>query len=196
MHRHRSPSIDSMGDWGYDPDKPQVDTVSRPSVEAAGNRGEGGQDIAMALRDNLTKPEAAAVASFKPALSSLFVFWKRRELSILAPATLASTAVAGAKISFAVVLGMIFQEVANLGSGFITGEECLARVGVLCLVLAGIGLLKALSGAFFMALWILHGEMRARIARGRLFQSLLTKSMAWFDNLEDGTTGIMTELQT
>src|SRR5512142_443130 len=132
--------------------------------------------------DSPTSASAVTEPSGTPVFSSLFVFWKPRELAILLPAILASVVVAGAKVAFAVVLGMIFQETANIGSGDITADEGLSRIAILCLALTGTGLLKALSSACFMALWILHGESRARTIWSRLFRSLLHNSMAWFDS--------------
>jgi len=129
-------------------------------------------------------------------LRLLFVFRSSRELSILLVALIASAAVAGAKVAFAVVLGQIFELVSQLGGAFITADTALARVSMWCAILTGLGAFKAVSAACFMTCWIVHGEYRARSVRSRIFRSLLTKKLAWIESRPNGLASITTALQT
>ena len=193
----RAALVDSNGSWKLGPDKSQVDGIfSFPNAVESEGLGERMRGIVPDQDDGLSSSSAMGDSPNEAAIFSLFVFWEPRELVVLLPAALAALLVAGAKVLFAVVLGMIFQETANLGSGVITADEGLSRVAVLSLALSGVGLLKAVSAAFFMAHWILHGESRARTARRRLFQSLLRKPMSWFDSRREGTASILIRLQT
>ncbi len=132
----------------------------------------------------------------KPTGRFLFVFWTVQELSVLVSAVLASAWVAGAKTAYALILGLIFDIVAELGGSSLTPGETLSHISQWCLVLTGLGGLKAVGAMFFMGLWIVHGELRAKMVRRHLLWSIMGKEMAWFDACHEGMASIVAGLQT
>ncbi len=73
----------------------------------------------------------------------LFVFSGNRERTVVLSALFSSALLAGAKIAFAVILGMIFEAVSMLGSSSISASDALAQVSVYCLALTSLGAAKA-----------------------------------------------------
>jgi hypothetical protein len=140
-------------------------------------------------------PRQHSKVSDNTGASGLFVLWEWKELKILLPGILSAALVAGAKSAFAVVLGLIFEEVSRLGGGATTAAEALSQISKLCLVLTGLGVFKAVASAVFMGLWIAHGESRIRTVRARLFDVLCRRRLEWFDMQEDGFAGLTTEIQ-
>lgn len=126
----------------------------------------------------------------------LFVAWTRGELPVILLAAAASAVVAGAKTSYALILGEIFQAISNFGSGTSSVHTTIHTISTWCLGLVGLGVGKALFSFLLMILWITHGESRARSVRLQLFQSLLAKEMAWFDTRRGGMSSLMTEQNT
>ncbi len=131
-------------------------------------------------------------ASFK----HLFLFATRRERVLLAPAILTSALLAGTKIIYAVILGLIFETVSQLGSFTITADDALTQVSVYCIILTGLGAFKAVISALFMSAWIAHGESRAQTIRTSLLKCLFTKPLSWFDARHNGAASLTTELQS
>ncbi len=128
-----------------------------------------------------------------PGVKHLFVAWTRHDVLAALFATAASAAVAAAKTTFAVLLGQVFQAIADFGSGATSAPETVRRVATWCLALTGLGVGTAVFSGLLMAGWIVHGETRARSVRLRLFQALLAKDMVWFDTRRGGMASLMTE---
>ncbi|KAL1895694.1 ATP-dependent permease [Sporothrix stenoceras] len=129
-------------------------------------------------------------------LSHLFVAHTCQDMFICLLATAASAAVAAAKTAYALLLGQIFQVISDYGSGTLSAHDTLREVGKWCLVLTALGIGMAVCASLLMGLWIVHGEARARTVRLRLFGSLLSKEMAWFDTRGGGMASLMTEQYT
>ncbi|ERT00505.1 hypothetical protein HMPREF1624_03878 [Sporothrix schenckii ATCC 58251] len=129
-------------------------------------------------------------------LSHLFVACTRQDVIVALLATTASAAVAGAKTTYALLLGQIFQVITDFGSDTSSAHDTLIQVGRWCLGLTVLGIGMAVCTALLMGLWIIHGETRARTVRLRLFKSLLSKEMAWFDTRAGGMASLMTEQYT
>lgn len=127
---------------------------------------------------------------------SLFAFTQRAHVRVLLAAILASGATAALRTVLAVFLGRIFDIIASVGSGHRSGHSAFEAVSRWCLFLIGLGLCNWLANAAFLALWILFGELQADAARRRVFQSLITRDLAWFDMLDQGTSGHLVRIQT
>ncbi|CAK7225247.1 ATP-dependent permease [Sporothrix eucalyptigena] len=132
----------------------------------------------------------------QPGLAHLFVACTRQDVLVAVLATSASAAVAAAKTAYALLLGETFQAITDYGSGSLSAHNTLHQVGRWCLWLTVLGVGMAIFSALLMALWIVHGETRARTVRLKLFQSLLAKDMAWFDKRGGGMASLMTEQYT
>ncbi|KAM4055988.1 ABC transporter transmembrane domain-containing protein [Hirsutella rhossiliensis] len=132
----------------------------------------------------------------KSSWGSLFAFTQRTHVRVLLAAIVASGATAALRTALAIFLGRIFDIVADRGNGLRSGPNALEAVSRWCLVLVGLGLGNWLANAAFLALWTLFGELQADSARCRVFQSLLTRDLAWFDMLDQGTSGLLVRIQT
>lgn len=137
--------------------------------------------------------ESAPDAS--PSWKHLFVFTKREHARFIVSAIVATLIVGAGKTVYAIILGSIFNVVANFGAGAIKGQETLTDVSFWCMIFVVLGLVFWLANAVFIGLWIMFGELNANIARNTLFMALLKKEMVWFDTLEEGTTSSMAKIQ-
>ncbi|PKS09903.1 hypothetical protein jhhlp_004526 [Lomentospora prolificans] len=126
----------------------------------------------------------------------LFAFTTRRHLTSLLPAILTCLAVSGLEAFLPVVYGRIFNAFAAFGSGSSGAEEALRAVATWCLVLVGLGLGTWLSNGLFMSAWIMFGEGQAKSVRQAVFRALLKKEMEWYDLQSDGTSSLLTRIET
>lgn len=132
----------------------------------------------------------------KSSFRDLFAFTRRHHVPVVGCAVFTAAMVAGARTTYAVLTGKIFDIVTRFGAGHLRPEEFLSDMsrwaGYMCLL--GLGM-WAVSSAD-MTLWVLTGELRARTARERLFASFLQKSMAWYDSRDSGISSLMVGIQT
>ncbi|KAJ9150440.1 Alpha-factor-transporting ATPase [Pleurostoma richardsiae] len=142
------------------------------------------------------KPIGRVLIHEKPSWKHLFAFTRRAHAPYLASAMASTLLVAGLKTYYAIILGEIFQVVAEFGSGSSSGGDLLSGVTLWCVVLTAMGVLIWLADSAFMALWIVFGELSARSAKETLLGSMLRKEMAWFDVQAAGMSSLLAGIES
>lgn len=127
---------------------------------------------------------------------SLFAFTKWKHSGILAAAILTSALSAALKTTLSIVLGQVFDIVADFGGGKRVGDETVSDISKWCAVLLGLGLGNWLASTVFLGLWIIFGELQANAARRDIFKALLSRELAWFDVLEQGISSLLVRIET
>ncbi|KAI9152018.1 Alpha-factor-transporting ATPase [Paramyrothecium foliicola] len=126
----------------------------------------------------------------------LFAFTTSKHFGVLAVALTASATTAALKTALAVVLGDVFDVVANFGSETITGASALLEITKWCSIIAALGLAQWLSNSVLLAMWVVFGELQADSARHIVFDRLLAQDTAWFDCLSEGISSLLVRIQT
>ncbi|KAK5992982.1 Alpha-factor-transporting ATPase [Cladobotryum mycophilum] len=126
----------------------------------------------------------------------LFAFTKKKHAGPLVAALLSSAFSAALKTVLAIILGKIFDIVADFGNGKKDGKDTLTNVSQWCLVLVGLGIGNWLASSAFLASWVVFGELQANSVREDVFSSLLSRGMAWFDSLYQGISSLLVRVQT
>jgi ATP-binding cassette, subfamily B (MDR/TAP), member 1 len=126
----------------------------------------------------------------------LFAFTKRQHAGTLSTAIVAAIVTGGLKTTLAVVLGKIFEVIAQFGAGMLEDRQALSQVSTWCVVLCALGGGVWLSNASFLALWITFGELQAKSVRNLVFGSVLGKEMAWFDTQSNGIASLLVRIET
>ncbi|CUS07101.1 unnamed protein product [Tuber aestivum] len=149
---------------------------------------EAGQpaEDASARADRLAKPNS---------WPSLFGFTRKRNFVALIPALFFSIASGLVIPLMSLLMGRIFSSFAEYSSDKIDSKELLVSVSRYTnylLLLGGAGWF--VSGSFF-TLWLVFGELQARVAREELFQGIVGKDMEWFDTGK-GIAGLVSGCQT
>ncbi|KAK7987058.1 hypothetical protein PG988_002046 [Apiospora saccharicola] len=124
----------------------------------------------------------------------LFSFTDGKGCAALAVAMSASLVVGTLKASLAVFLSQIFPIIADFGKSIITGETALSRVSSWCIVLALVGGGAWIANFVLLLSWIAHGERQSRNSRIKSFERLLSKDVAWFDGLPEGSHSFLSGL--
>jgi len=126
----------------------------------------------------------------------LFAFTRRHHVPVMGCAFFTAALVAGARTTYAVLTGKIFDVVTRFGAGLLSPEQFMSELskwaGYMCLLGLGMWAVSSID----MSLWVLTGELRARTARERIFTSFLHKSMAWYDSRDSGMSSLMVGIQT
>ncbi|CAN8100825.1 unnamed protein product [Discula destructiva] len=125
----------------------------------------------------------------------IFAFTERQHTSVLILATAAAACAAGVKTSNAIFLGRFLDIETQLGDGTMTRETAAVKVTFLCVILTVMGVAAWIFNWAFMTMWIIFGELTAKSARERVFQSLLCRDMAWFDSQVEGVSSALSSIQ-
>lgn len=149
---------------------------------------------------NIDDSNASSNIQGPPELKSgwkhLFVFTKKAHVGPIIAALAATAFAAGFKTVLSVVLGRVFNIIAEFGNGSAGSSETLSRIGTWCLILLGLGIGNWLASMLFLSLWIVFGELQASSVRHDIFHSLLAKDMAWFDSQSEGISSLLVRIQT
>lgn len=126
----------------------------------------------------------------------LFAFTRPRHVVVIFCALATSMLVAGGRTTYAVLLGKVFEVVAQWGAGTLDPEEFQSQITQWSVYFVLLGAAMWLVCSVDIALWVVTGELRARTAREILFSSLLGKSTAWYDLRMDGMASLMVGVHT
>ncbi|KAF4827050.1 ABC transporter B family member 6 [Colletotrichum tropicale] len=137
-------------------------------------------------------PQPRKTATWK----HLFAFTEWKHLSILVLAVVTACICAAVKTGYALILGQIFQVIADYGSGILDDADALSQTSRWCVILCCVGLGALGANASLMSSWILFGEFQARQARQNIFQDLLHQRMSWYDCQADGTPSILVRVES
>lgn len=145
--------------------------------------------------DESSRGERPTPIPSKSSWRHLFAFMERRHAGSLIMAVIAAACAAGAKTSYAVLLGKVMDIVTPLGAGTISKESAMAGVTLWCIILTAVGAGVWLFNSAFMAAWVIFGELTAKSTRQTIFGSLLYKEMAWFDSQDEGVSSALSSIQ-
>lgn len=127
---------------------------------------------------------------------ALFSFTTRKHLPVLAFAVLASTLAALTLPALAVVYGLLFREFGSVAKGDKSDSLFLKQISTYCIYVTAIGGVSWLGNSLHFATFMTFGELQARGARGRIFDTLLKKDIAWYDTRDTGVAAFLPAMQT
>ncbi|KAJ3492681.1 hypothetical protein NLG97_g5212 [Lecanicillium saksenae] len=131
----------------------------------------------------------------RPKWRHLFAFTNKQHIYYLGGAALTSAGTATLRAALAIILGRVFDIVASLGSGQISGSVALFRVSRYCILLASLGVAQWIINSAFLGLWVIFGELQATNVRQALFSGLMKMDRTWVDSLPHGITGLVASIQ-
>ena len=132
----------------------------------------------------------------RPQWRSLVYFTARRHLAPLILACICSLVCGILAPVLAILLGLVFKELASFGSQSITNVELLHNISVYCLSLVALGAISWASRTIHFGLWVIYGQLQSKAARERLFDALLRAELEWFETTEDGIAALLPRIQT
>ncbi|KAH8881733.1 P-loop containing nucleoside triphosphate hydrolase protein [Thozetella sp. PMI_491] len=132
----------------------------------------------------------------RPTFKDLFLFARGTQAKLIGCALLTAGCVAGIKTLYAVALGKTFEVVAMFGAHALGGDDFTSQIAQWCTYLVGLGVGMMVFSGIDMGLWIASGELRARVARERIFTALLKRTIHWFDSQKNGTATLMTGIES
>ena len=171
--------------------------TSNSTQKTASSRFSASESTADAA--SLTETSNPDIAISQPAKSSwrqLFSFTRRSHVAPLIAAIVASGIVAASKSVLAVVLGRVFDVIAEYDLGTSSAGSTMSHISRWSLILVGIGVGNWMANSAFLALWIAFGELQASAVRYETFSSLLSKDMTWFDSQAEGISSLLIRVQT
>lgn len=132
----------------------------------------------------------------RSSLKDLFAFTRPRHVWVIFCALATSLLVATGRTAYAVLLGKVFEVVAQWGAGSLDPEDFQSQITQWSIYFVLLGAAMWLVCSIDIALWVVTGELRARTARETLFSSLLGRSTAWYDLRMDGMASLMVGVHT
>lgn len=95
-----------------------------------------------------------------------------------------------------ILLGKFMNPLAQMIKGQLNGDEFWKESISLARILCIVGAADGLIGTLFLFSWIEYGEVQTRRIRFLFFQSMLTKSLSWFDDRENGVGAFLSRSST
>jgi hypothetical protein len=140
------------------------------------------------------------LAHSKPALKvswrSLFAFTNKRHFLVLTVAILLSV-ISGLVIpGMSILLGKVFGAFAGFGSGALSPAMFMDEVTKAIVYLTLLACASWLLNGTFFACWLWFGELQAKAAREKLFESLITRDVEWFEERTNGVSAMLSKSQT
>ena len=127
---------------------------------------------------------------------SLFSFTKRRHWPILTLSLFLSVASGLIIPIMSVLLGQTFGAFALLGSGAMTIEDFMKKITTGVIQMSALGFAGWISHGGFFAVWLYFGELQAKTVREMLFEGLIFKELAWYENRKNGLSALLSKCQT
>ncbi|KAL1796802.1 hypothetical protein ACET3X_005342 [Alternaria dauci] len=126
---------------------------------------------------------------------ALFSFTTRKHVPVLVGGIFMASLAALTMPVFAILYGLVSGQYTSYGKGDIDSNQFIGNIAQLCIILAGIGTLNWIANSLYFTFLLVFGELQARSARDRVFDSLLKKDMAWFDMRESGVAAFLPAVQ-
>ena len=163
----------------------QNPTSSSPLSPAKGN----GKRVSTLSRMSLQH-----IATETTTWKSLFNFCTKAHLPILLSAVFFACGSGASVPILAYLVGKIFARFTQFASGLISEEVFKNQISTynVYIVIVATGTWIFNSIAFF--LFHIYGDLQARSARERIFKSLLTRKISWFDRRTDGVPSLCTRI--
>jgi ATP-binding cassette, subfamily B (MDR/TAP), member 1 len=130
----------------------------------------------------------------KASWKALFNFTTYKHLIVLFPAIVCSVSSGVIATVNSYLIGKVFGLFTEFYAGQIDKNDFNHQVATynLFIIMVAVGSWFFNSLAFF--LWHTFSELQARGARVRIFNALLNRNIAWFDERKDGTAALATRL--
>jgi ATP-binding cassette subfamily B (MDR/TAP) protein 1 len=148
------------------------------------------EDDGMANRDSEER-EYILKAGWK----ALFGFTTKQHLTVLGGALLSAFFAALTMPVLAIIYGLIFQEYTNYGLGTTDSNTLMSNVSKYCVILTGVATLNWIANSFYFFFFLTFGELQARSARNRIFETLIKKDIGWYDTRETGIAAFLPTIQ-
>lgn len=173
----------------------KVATTASESVTVAPETVSPSENVAV------TAAAAAATAattspSRKVGWASLFRFSQRQHLWVLLPAILASCLVGLTSPVQSYLIGHSFNHFTDFGGNKIGSARFVHDVRQSVIYFTILGAVGWFLYFVEFGLWSVFGDLQARSARMRIFDSLLRKGTAWYDLNTDGASSLVIRVQT
>jgi ATP-binding cassette subfamily B (MDR/TAP) protein 1 len=132
----------------------------------------------------------------KPTWKALFYFLTYGQVPIVIIGALASL-IAGATISArAYVLGKLFGLFTDYNDGVLSKDEFKQKVRSYNIYVACLATGCWISNSLAFFLWHWFAELQAQTARSRIFKTLLSRNIEWFEKRDNGTSALTLRLLT
>jgi ATP-binding cassette subfamily B (MDR/TAP) protein 1 len=131
-----------------------------------------------------------------PSWKHLLSFTTRRHLQCAIPAVFFSTIAGLALPVNSYLIGKIFGAFSKYGTGELNATEFKHEVSRLNVYTVILGSGSWLCNSLGITLWLIFGDLQARSARTRLFDSMIDRDIAWFDKRQDGADALVSRLLT
>ncbi|KAF2264340.1 P-loop containing nucleoside triphosphate hydrolase protein [Lojkania enalia] len=126
---------------------------------------------------------------------TLFGFTTKRHLPVLSLAVTMAAIAALTLPAMAILYGILFRQFADYGSGKINGTALLRNASKYCLYMTGIAAINWLTNSLYFILFLIFGELQARSARERIFNTLVRRDMEWYDTRQNGIAALLSTIQ-
>jgi ATP-binding cassette subfamily B (MDR/TAP) protein 1 len=131
----------------------------------------------------------------KAGWKTLFGFTTKQHLPVLCGALLGAFFAALTMPILAIIYGLIFQEYTNYGLGTADSSTLMSNVTKYCVILTGVATLNWIANSLYFFFFLTFGELQARSARTRVFETLIKKDIGWFDTRETGVAAFLPRIQ-
>jgi ATP-binding cassette subfamily B (MDR/TAP) protein 1 len=126
----------------------------------------------------------------------LFTFTTRKHLFIAVPAVVFSAAGGLTLPINSYLIGRIFRAFSNYSIGQFDASELKNEIRRFNIYTVILGSGSWVFNSLALTLWLIFGDLQARNARSRLFNSMIHRDIAWFDKRQDGVGALVTRLLT
>jgi ATP-binding cassette subfamily B (MDR/TAP) protein 1 len=126
---------------------------------------------------------------------TLFTFTTTQHMPVLLGGIAMASIAAISMPAFAVVYGLVFGQYTSYGDGSIPSTQLISSMTKLCIILTVLATLNWIANSFYYFFFLTFGELQARSARNKIFDSLIKKDMVWFDMREAGIAAFLPTIQ-
>jgi ATP-binding cassette, subfamily B (MDR/TAP), member 1 len=132
----------------------------------------------------------------KPPWRALLFFTNWNHIGFFSLGLISSVATGAVIPIQAYIVGQLTQQLANYGTGSETGAGFKSESNRYVIWLVFLGSASWLANSGFFLSWVIFGELQARSARQKLFNSLIKREFEWFDKRKDGVGPLATCIQS
>lgn len=141
-----------------------------------------------------TKPDSPPGHHGFAAYKVIFAFTCATHLLVLLPALLLAGLSGAIKPITSVLVGRFLTSFSKFSAGSIDDSELTRSTRDQVLALVGLGVATWIVRGVFCCAWITYGESQARSIRERLYSTLLTRDLQWFESQQSGVSTLLSRL--
>lgn len=155
------------------------------------------------MAPNQNKPIELPIEMTEEELADQETSWRSvfsfttREHALTLTLSFALAAIVGImKPAIAIFIGKVFNDLTDFGAGQISAADLISNVSKLCLYITVFGGISWILNGVFFSMWLGFGELQAKSAREKLFDSMLMKEMSWYDLRKEGIGALLSRIAT